>query len=62
MKMYLLKPSHWNFRIDGAPSNIIRLRAQGRRTIIFTNNRQLSGPQADSRQEAERLVMEAEEE
>jgi 5'(3')-deoxyribonucleotidase len=47
--------------IDDAPENIIRLRNQGCRTIVFTNstNRGLPGPRADSWLEVERLVMEA---
>jgi 5'(3')-deoxyribonucleotidase len=47
--------------IDDAPENIIRLRNHGCRTIVFTNstNRSLPGPRADSWQEVERLVMEA---
>ncbi|MDR3341214.1 MAG: 5'-nucleotidase [Treponema sp.] len=50
--------------IDDAPSNIIPLRMQGCRTIVFTNstNRQLPGPRADSWQDVERLVMKALEE
>jgi 5'(3')-deoxyribonucleotidase len=47
--------------IDDAPENIIRLRNQGCKTIVFTNstNRSLSGLRADSWQDVERLVMEA---
>jgi 5'(3')-deoxyribonucleotidase len=47
--------------IDDAPENIVRLRNQGCRTIVFTNstNRSLPGPRADSWPEVERLVMEA---
>jgi 5'(3')-deoxyribonucleotidase len=47
--------------IDDAPSNIIRLRGQGCRTIVFSNstNRALPGPRANSWQEVETLVMEA---
>jgi 5'(3')-deoxyribonucleotidase len=50
--------------IDDAPANVVRLREQGCRTIVFTNstNRLLSGPRADSWHEVERLVMEAQEE
>jgi 5'(3')-deoxyribonucleotidase len=50
--------------IDDAPSNVIRLRDQGCRTIVFTNstNRELPGPRADSWQDVERLVLEALEE
>jgi 5'(3')-deoxyribonucleotidase len=50
--------------IDDAPSNIIRLRDHGCKTIVFTNstNRDLPGPRAGSWEEAERLVMEAREE
>jgi 5'(3')-deoxyribonucleotidase len=47
--------------IDDAPENVVRLRKQGCRTIVFTNstNRGLPGPRADSWLEVERLVMEA---
>ncbi|QQO10074.1 5' nucleotidase, NT5C type [Breznakiella homolactica] len=47
--------------IDDSPSNIVRLRSQGCRTIVFTNstNRALSGPRADTWQEVERLVTDA---
>lgn len=50
--------------IDDTPSNIISLRSQGCRTIVFTNstNRQLSGPRADTWQEVEKLVTGAMEE
>jgi 5'(3')-deoxyribonucleotidase len=50
--------------IDDSPSQVIRLREQGCRTIVFTNstNRALPGPRADSWKDAERLVMEAREE
>jgi 5'(3')-deoxyribonucleotidase len=50
--------------IDDAPSNVERLRAQGCRTIVFTNstNRTLPGPRADNWLEVERLVLEALEE
>jgi beta-phosphoglucomutase-like phosphatase (HAD superfamily) len=50
--------------IDDAPANVIRLRDQGCRTIVFTNstNRDLPGPRADTWQDAEQLVMEAREE
>jgi 5'(3')-deoxyribonucleotidase len=50
--------------IDDAPENIIQLREQGHKTIVFSNstNRDLSGPRADSWIEAEKLVMEAREE
>ncbi|MDR2759936.1 MAG: 5'-nucleotidase [Spirochaetaceae bacterium] len=50
--------------IDDTPSNIIRLRDHGYRTIVFTNstNRELPGPRADSWQDVERLVMDAKEE
>jgi 5'(3')-deoxyribonucleotidase len=50
--------------IDDAPINIIHLREHGCRTIVFTNstNRSLPSPRADSWQEVERLVMEAQEE
>ena len=47
--------------IDDAPSNIISLRGQGCKTIVFTNstNRHLPGPRADCWQEVERMVDEA---
>ncbi|MDR0688638.1 MAG: 5'-nucleotidase [Spirochaetaceae bacterium] len=50
--------------IDDTPSNILRLRDHGCRTIVFTNstNRELPGPRADSWPEMERLVMAALEE
>jgi 5'(3')-deoxyribonucleotidase len=50
--------------IDDAPANVIRLREQGHRTIVFTNstNRLLPGPRADTWKETEHLVMEAREE
>jgi 5'(3')-deoxyribonucleotidase len=45
--------------IDDAPANVIKLREQGCRTIVFTNstNRTISGPRADSWIEAEGMVM-----
>jgi 5'(3')-deoxyribonucleotidase len=50
--------------IDDTPSNVIRLREQGCRTIVFTNstNRSLAGPRADTWHEVDRLVMDALEE
>jgi 5'(3')-deoxyribonucleotidase len=50
--------------IDDAPENIISLRNQGCKTIVFSNstNRNLPGPRADDWFEVERLVMEAREE
>jgi 5'(3')-deoxyribonucleotidase len=47
--------------IDDAPSNIIELRNQGHRTIVFTNstNRHIPGPRANNWLEVERLVVEA---
>jgi 5'(3')-deoxyribonucleotidase len=50
--------------IDDTPANVLNLRGQGCRTIVFTNstNRGLPGPRADSWQEVERLVMNALEE
>jgi 5'(3')-deoxyribonucleotidase len=47
--------------IDDAPANVARLRAQGCRTIVFTNstNRGLGGPRANSWGEVEKLVMDA---
>jgi len=50
--------------IDDAPENIISLRKQGCKTIVFSNstNRDLTGPRADSWLEIENLVMDAREE
>jgi len=50
--------------IDDSPENIINLRKQGCKTIVFTNstNRVLPGPRADDWFEVENLVMEAKEE
>ena len=50
--------------LDDSPANIIRLRDQGCKTIVFSNstNRDLAGPRANSWQEVERLVLEAREE
>jgi 5'(3')-deoxyribonucleotidase len=50
--------------IDDAPANVIRLRDQGCRTIVFTNstNRNIPGPRANSWHDVERLVMGALEE
>jgi 5'(3')-deoxyribonucleotidase len=50
--------------IDDAPENIISLRRQGCRTIVFSNstNRGMPGPRANDWREVERLVMEAREE
>jgi 5'(3')-deoxyribonucleotidase len=50
--------------IDDAPENIISLRKQGCKTIVFSNstNRDLPGPRVESWFEVERLVMEAREE
>jgi 5'(3')-deoxyribonucleotidase len=50
--------------IDDASANVIRLRDQGCKTIVFTNstNRELPGPRANNWHEVERLVMEAWEE
>jgi 5'(3')-deoxyribonucleotidase len=50
--------------LDDAPDNIMKLRDQGCRTIVFTNstNRDLSGPRADSWLEVEKMVLEAREE
>jgi 5'(3')-deoxyribonucleotidase len=50
--------------IDDAPDNIIGLRKQGCKTIVFGNstNRDLPGPRADNWLEVERLVLEAREE
>jgi 5'(3')-deoxyribonucleotidase len=50
--------------VDDAPENIINLRNQGCKTIVFSNstNRDLPGPRANDWFEVERLVMEAREE
>ncbi|MDR1030566.1 MAG: 5'-nucleotidase [Treponema sp.] len=50
--------------IDDSPANIIRLRAHGCKTIVFTNstNRQLPGPRANSWQDVDHLVKESMEE
>jgi 5'(3')-deoxyribonucleotidase len=50
--------------IDDAPENIISLRKQGCKTIVFSNstNRDLPGPRADNWFEIENLVMDAREE
>jgi 5'(3')-deoxyribonucleotidase len=50
--------------IDDAPLNIIQLRNQGCKTIVFTNstNRDLPGPRANSWLDVEPLVMQAQEE
>ncbi|MDR0374304.1 MAG: 5'-nucleotidase [Treponema sp.] len=50
--------------IDDSPVNVAQLREHGCRTIVFTNstNRHIPGPRADSWQDAERLVLEAQEE
>ena len=50
--------------IDDAPENIVGLRKQGYKTIVFGNstNRDLPGPRANNWFEVENLVMEAREE
>lgn len=50
--------------IDDSPANVETLRAQGCRTIVFSNstNRGLPGPRADSWEDVELLVMAALEE
>ena len=50
--------------IDDAPENIINLRNQGCKTIVFSNstNREMAGPRANNWFDVERLVMEAREE
>jgi 5'(3')-deoxyribonucleotidase len=50
--------------IDDSPDNIISLRKQSCKTIVFSNstNRGLPGPRADNWFEVERLVLEAREE
>ncbi|MCL2214851.1 MAG: 5'-nucleotidase [Treponema sp.] len=50
--------------IDDAPENIINLRKQGCKTIVFANstNREIPGPRANDWLEVEHLVMEAREE
>jgi 5'(3')-deoxyribonucleotidase len=49
--------------IDDAPENVLSLRKQGCKTIVFTNstNRSLPGPRANDWYEVERLVMDARE-
>jgi 5'(3')-deoxyribonucleotidase len=50
--------------IDDAPENIIGLRKQGCKTIVFSNstNREIPGPRANNWFEVENIVMEAREE
>jgi len=50
--------------VDDAPENIINLRNQGCKTIVFSNstNRNLPGPRANNWFEVEHLIMEAREE
>jgi 5'(3')-deoxyribonucleotidase len=50
--------------IDDAPENVLSLRKQGCKTIVFTNstNRDIPGPRADNWNDVERMVMEAREE
>ncbi len=50
--------------IDDAPENIISLRKQGCKTIVFNNstNQDMPGPRANNWLEVERMVMEALEE
>ena len=50
--------------IDDAPENVIALRKQGNKTIVFSNstNRDLPGPRASNWFEIEDIVMEAREE
>jgi 5'(3')-deoxyribonucleotidase len=50
--------------IDDAPQNIIQLREQGNKTIVFSNstNKGLAGPRADSWDDVEKIVLEAMEE
>jgi 5'(3')-deoxyribonucleotidase len=50
--------------IDDTPANVTQLRAQGCRTIVFTNstNHGLPGPRADTWHEVEQLVLSAKEE
>ncbi len=50
--------------IDDAPENVIDLRRQGCKTIVYSNstNRDLPGPRANDWLEVERMVMEAREE
>jgi len=53
-----------NVYIDDAPENVINLRKQGCKTIVFDNstNRDLPGPRANNWFEVEHMVMEAREE
>jgi 5'(3')-deoxyribonucleotidase len=50
--------------IDDAPENVLSLRKQGCKTIVFTNstNRERPGPRANDWFEVERIVMDAREE
>lgn len=50
--------------IDDSPKNVLRLREQGCRTIVFSNstNRHIEGPRAESWAAVEKLVLEAYEE
>jgi 5'(3')-deoxyribonucleotidase len=47
--------------IDDSPDNVVKLREQGCRTIVFSNstNRGIPAPRADNWQDVERLVLEA---
>jgi 5'(3')-deoxyribonucleotidase len=47
--------------IDDSPENVENLRAQGCRTIVFSNstNQHLGGPRANIWEDVERLVLEA---
>ena len=50
--------------IDDSPSNVVQLRNQGCRTVVFSNstNKDLPGPRANNWQEVEHIVMDALEE
>jgi len=50
--------------LDDSPGNVILLRQQGCRTIVYTNstNRELPAPRADNWKDVERLVLDAFEE
>ena len=46
--------------IEDTPDNVERLRADGNKTIVFTNstNREVTGPRADNWAEVEKMVLE----
>jgi 5'(3')-deoxyribonucleotidase len=48
-----------NLYVEDSPANIERLRAEGQKTIVFTNstNEQLAGPRANTWEEVVKLVL-----